>query len=538
MAGRSAYVFIPFTCTHDVEVRLGFGADFWFEAYLDGESICDNMESGNWNYPPTATDYMEQVILTKGRHLLAIRFISGGGTSLLWAAVYHGQGPLAHATHRFKVDFSQPAGLINAALHGVNHGPLCFVGMFDFTAAHKEMGFSRVRPSATAVTLPEIVDVHTIFPLFHAEVDDPRNYRFLITDEYLESITDAGEDIYYRLGESSAPESWGRYWIHPPADPVKWARICVNIIRHFNERWAKGAHLGITYWEIWNGASDKSNWSGTQEEYFELYAATAHAIKDYNPQLKVGGGGAIGADAQSREFIAFCARKKVPLDFFSWSSQVSHPEALILQAKENRRLLDAAGLTHVENHLNQWSYEPPAAVDSRKWDDLSEARFARCTGAEGAAFQASSLVLFHDACLDAAHSFWGRDGAMGPLDSFGAKQKPFYAFKAFGKMLEVSQRVVAEGSLPEAGLAVLAGLSAQDRIARILISNFQHPDKPMKLHVRGLPWSGRSVCHIHVVNATCNLDLIRTDEPEGSSFVMNLKLPPGTVMLLEIKPVE
>ena len=538
MTGRSAYVYIPFALAQDQVIRLGFGADFWFDAYLDGESICDNLESGSWNHPPTATDYIETVSLVRGRHVLAIRFISGGGSSSLCAAALHGQGVRVTGSRKFKVDFSRSAGVMKPQLHGVNHGPLCFSGNFDFTAAHKEMGFSRVRPSEPAGTAPETVDVHAIFPLFQAEADDPRNYRFLITDEYLQSILDAGEGLYYRLGETAAPDSQGKHGFHPPADHAKWARICVNIIRHYNDGWANGFHHGIEYWEIWNEASAVSNWTGTKEEYFDLYAVAAQAIKAHNPRLKVGGGGASGAGAYGRAFIEFCAREKVPLDFFAWHAGACRPEEFMLQARENRRLLDAAGFSQTESHLNRWSYAPPPAIGCPAWDTHGAERLARCTGPEGAAFDASSLVFLHDAPVAAAHSFWGRDGSSGARDFFGVRLKPFYALKAFGQMLDVPHRVFAEGGVLETGLAVLAGHSTERHIARILLSNFQHPDEPMKLYVRGLPWTGRSVCQTQVVDAARNLEVVQTDEHEGSDLVINLRLPPGTVMLLDIKRMD
>ena len=515
---RSAYVFIPFDLDHDREIDFGFGADFWFAAYLDGELFCDNLETGNWNHPPTATDYIESMMLSKGKHLLAIRFVSGSGSSQLCAAVFHGQKSVGMRSRKFHVDFSRFHGQIRSRLHGANHGPLCFSGAFDFVDEHRTSGFSNVRVNESPGSVPETVDVHAIFPLFHVEANDPRNYRFRPTDDYLKSILDAGERIYYRLGESTV------HGFHDITDCHKFAEICVNIIRHYNDGWADGFHHGIEYWEIGNGNN------------FELYEVTARAIKKYNPRFKVGGGGISGSDVDGLEFIAYCSKNKVPFDFFSWHAQVCRPSEWIDHAIENRQRLDANGFQQTENHLNAWCYQPTTAMNGRSLNaDERETMFARRSGAEGAAFNASSLILFHDAHLDMAHFSWALDGFLGWLDAFGVKTKAFYAFKAFHHMMEMSQRVVAVGGRAETGLAVLAGLSTDQGMARILFSNFQDPTKCTKVQIHYLPWKGRSSCQIRIVDKNHHLEVIQTEEHDGGDFIIQLKLPPATVVLVDIK---
>ena len=85
-AGRTAYVFIPFELDADQEVTLGLGADWWFESWIDGEALMDTLEHGNVDWPPSPGDYLKTVRLAKGSHVLAIRFLSGSGSSLLAVA--------------------------------------------------------------------------------------------------------------------------------------------------------------------------------------------------------------------------------------------------------------------------------------------------------------------------------------------------------------------------------------------------------------------------------------------------------------------
>jgi xylan 1,4-beta-xylosidase len=81
-----------------------------------------------------------------------------------------------------------------------------------------------------------------------------------------------------------------KHHVHPPKDVERWAETCMGIIRHYNEGWAHGTRHGIQYWEIWNEPENRpAMWSGSDADYFRLYAATVTRIKASFPALKVGG---------------------------------------------------------------------------------------------------------------------------------------------------------------------------------------------------------------------------------------------------------
>ena len=94
--GRTAYVFIPFDLERTQKVSFGFGADWWFQAWIDGAPLTDTLESGNGAWPPTGADNVVTVPLEAGRHVLAIRFISGTGSSVLAAVGPDGLRRLLH----------------------------------------------------------------------------------------------------------------------------------------------------------------------------------------------------------------------------------------------------------------------------------------------------------------------------------------------------------------------------------------------------------------------------------------------------------
>ena len=84
--GRTAYVFVSFQADESGHMTLGLGADWWFQAWIDGQPLCDTMRNGNGPWPPSATDHRRTVRLSKGAHVLAVRFISGTGSSVLAVA--------------------------------------------------------------------------------------------------------------------------------------------------------------------------------------------------------------------------------------------------------------------------------------------------------------------------------------------------------------------------------------------------------------------------------------------------------------------
>ncbi|WJH32527.1 hypothetical protein N6H14_19455 [Paenibacillus sp. CC-CFT747] len=161
-----------------------------------------------------------------------------------------------------QIKLNEPAGSIRK-LHGVNNGPVCYGSLIDVTAYYKEAGIPLVRIHDPNWPHAWEVDIHTIFPDFDKDPEDPASYDFSRTDEYLQTILDTGAKIVYRLGES-IEHTKRKYYVHPPRDYAKWARICVNIIRHYNEGWAGGFRHGIEYWEVWNEPDlDERMWSGT-----------------------------------------------------------------------------------------------------------------------------------------------------------------------------------------------------------------------------------------------------------------------------------
>ena len=216
-----------------------------------------------------------------------------------------------------QVNFKKATGIIKPE-HAVNGGPLAgFKGTADHSDVFKEIGipYARYHDIAYPYGSGEFIDIHCIFPDFSADEMDEKSYNFDCTDDYIKATVDAGTKPFYRLGES-IDHSGKNYYINPPEDFFKWARICEHIIRHYNEGWANGFHYDIEYWEIWNEPegvpADECYpmWTGTKEQFYELYAITAKHLKDcFGNKIKVGGYSAI-------HLAGCCERCKDIVDVF------------------------------------------------------------------------------------------------------------------------------------------------------------------------------------------------------------------------------
>jgi xylan 1,4-beta-xylosidase len=103
--------------------------------------------------------------------------------------------------------------------------------------------------------------------------------------------------------------------ITPPRDLAAWTTLISKLVRHWVDRYGV-AEVRTWMFEVWNEPNLAAFWTGTQDEYFELYAATARAIKGIDDELRVGGP-ATSSNEWLPEFVAYCTKHQVPLDFIS-----------------------------------------------------------------------------------------------------------------------------------------------------------------------------------------------------------------------------
>jgi xylan 1,4-beta-xylosidase len=364
-----------------------------------------------------------------------------------------------------------------------------------------------------------------IFPDWSADPDKPASYNFGPTDKVITAIHDSGAEVYYRIGRSFGAN------VNPPDDFDKFASVVEHIAMHYNQNWADGFHYKIRYWEFWN--EPEIFWSGTPQQFYTLYEKTARALKATDARLKVGGDAkafAYDGGAYREGFIDYCAKHKVPLDFYSWHTY----------ADGSADPYDAARL-----------------------------------GAENAAFIGAALTYMQDAPIDHAQFYRGDAAWMGLFDLKGQYFKTAHTFQAMQKMQDTPRRLRVKGD-DTFGFAVLAGRSMDGNTVQILISNYAistgfkphalqmpadllkagpalpdlskfkllparkdiayHDNAGYNLRIDNLPWglNGYTVKRYRI-SATQNLDLVDEHVTTGSTLTVSSALAPDALELIVLQ---
>jgi xylan 1,4-beta-xylosidase len=167
---------------------------------------------------------------------------------------------------------------------------------------------------------------------FHGLLDDSMGtlithqdkflYSFLNTDRIFDFLVGIGMRPFVELGFMPATLASGgatvfsyRANITPPTDYSQWAGLIRKLVTHWVGRYGIEE---VRQWlfEVWNEPNLPAFWTGTQKDYFELYARTAQAIKTVDSQLQVGGP-ATAMNAWVEELLAYCKQNGVPADFVS-----------------------------------------------------------------------------------------------------------------------------------------------------------------------------------------------------------------------------
>jgi xylan 1,4-beta-xylosidase len=236
-------------------------------------------------------------------------------------------------------------------------------------------------------------------------------YTFAYVDKVFDAILDTGARPFVELGfmpRELATQTETLFWwkahCSPPTDMDAWIDLVTATVEHWIERYGIDE---VRTWpfEVWNEPNLVPHfWTGTRTEYFELYEATARAIKAIDRDLKVGGPSssvfvpdarydgeyhdksveAATAEASDpdalpwkpvwiEELIAYCAERDLPIDFLSThlyptdyafdTQGVGRAISRDRDATRNdlammRDLIATSPYPHAELHVTEWSTSP------------------------------------------------------------------------------------------------------------------------------------------------------------------------------------
>lgn len=173
--------------------------------------------------------------------------------------------------------------------------------------------------------------------LFHDEMmvcrtdeDGSRYYTWTYIDDLFDFLLSIGLRPFVELGFMPEALASGQetvfFWkgnITPPKDPSAWVDLVEHFVRHCIARYGAD-EVRQWYFEVWNEPNlGGLFWTGGLDGYLDLYRRTAVAIKEIDPDLRVGGPATSNFTRDTHEapwfaeFSDYCQASRVPVDFFS-----------------------------------------------------------------------------------------------------------------------------------------------------------------------------------------------------------------------------
>ncbi|OIR09373.1 beta-xylosidase [mine drainage metagenome] len=238
----------------------------------------------------------------------------------------------------------------------------------QLTQAHQQLGFRYIRFHGLFCD-----DMGVYFEDKHGNPE----YNWQYIDQLFDFLHRIGMKPFVELGFMPSALASGHqtiFWWHgnvtPPKDMKKWVGLVSAFVQHCRERYGD-AEVRSWYFEVWNEPNLSGFFAGTQAQYFQLYEATARAIKAIDPELKVGGPATAGC-GWIQDMIDFCAKNHVPIDFISTheyatmsgfldadgsAGTIFSPDrnAITESVLRVRNIIRHSALPNLELHFTEWS---------------------------------------------------------------------------------------------------------------------------------------------------------------------------------------
>lgn len=423
---------------------------------------------------------------------------------------------------QFVVDFNSNNGTFKT-FGSVNSG---FLNTVD--AAYSELGIKDVRTHAYTetdfwrnttgfVTLPTTPTGNAVFNTdFNPQL--AANYCFETgADPTIKSLVNSGYTPYFRLGVSwpkldanATPPYIPR---NPPLDANGntfhiFSSICSKTVSHYTAgKTNKDFSYNIPYWEVWN-EPDGVFWTGTPQQFYQLYREVSDSIKAINPNLKVGTCGLTknSITQHKKEYfdnlLSYCKDNKLKLDFFSWHLYGRfNPYSIKNYADTVHTVLAKYGYGSAESHISEINAE---LTQSSVYD----------TSVKGAAYVASLLMTCQESYVDKI--FWFTGDGLGSLanpdPSTGVSNLTWkgYGMKSHNVLVEETPiKLTSSGNevlnffqtKDTTNLMIMAGKDLSGTKLDILISNLNSNHNTLSVDIKNLPYASSD--NVKIEQYTC-----------------------------------
>jgi len=236
---------------------------------------------------------------------------------------------------------------------------------------------------------------------------------------------------------------WWKGNITPPKDMAKWNGLIRALMAHWQERYGAD-EIAQWYYEVWNEPDLAGFWSGTEQQYFELYKNTAEDVKAECGRCRVGGPASAMAEIQPK-WLEFVAKEHAPADFLSTHTYgvVSgafdadghagtvldgSPDSIVKRVHGSRELIDASSTPKLELHYTEWStsYTPADPIHDQY---ISAAFILEKLHTARDWAQSMSYWTFTDIFEEGGPRFTPFHGGFGLINYEGIEKPSFFAYK-------------------------------------------------------------------------------------------------------------
>ena len=217
-----------------------------------------------------------------------------------------------------------------------------------FRIVRDELGVEAVRAHAI---------LHDVLGVYRESADGTPEHDFEGVDRVIDGLLATGLRPIVELSfmpESLAADPGPRVFdyighISPPRDMARWADLVEALVRHLVARHGldEVARWGF---EVWNEPNIQVFWSGRQSDYFDLYDATARAVKAVDERLLVGGPSTAAAGWVD-DLLHHADQTGVPVDFVTTHTYGAPPLDL-------RPILERYGRPDLPLWWTEWGVSP------------------------------------------------------------------------------------------------------------------------------------------------------------------------------------
>ena len=396
------------------------------------------------------------------------------------------------------VHFAEEFGRI-APIHGVNNGPLirnaweiedCQQIWYssNYTEEYNKMQIPSSRTHGEGPGDMNRIWIHADengVPVY--EGHDPlnfSNYDFNETDQRVQAtMATTHTSVYWRLGYSKAFPAYENCfdWRSPPDNLTVFAQAAVQVLKHYRQGWNDGFYFdSFNVVEVWNEPYLSDWWSGTADEYFDLYHAVNSAVtSEFGDDIDVVAAITLGDgdDGFSHRFMELAQQNNEPIDaVYAHLYRVNPSQTTYFFTHETESLgMFLTQYGYPENtpvYITEWNRNIPVYAQSPAsqayltsvltiYNDLWE-------GNDGnSSYGVSTLRMAH---FFAARSFlWEENGRIKP---------PGITWSVYGEMVANAPiRLQNEGGFPSDSLDsnefnILAGKSENGSQISVLLSRY------------------------------------------------------------------